>query len=86
MKPSKIAELCRDAFTAGGKVILTFPNCFTPVGNFPKGIEVEVTLTHTSYQFEPDEMLAWLFDNGTISSEEAVLTPPRSSCEVFRLP
>jgi hypothetical protein len=86
MKPSEIAARCRAAFTAGTKVQLSFPNCFNPVGNFPKGIEQVVTPTETTYLFEPDEMLAWLFDNGAIELEEAVLTPPRSFYEVAPQP
>lgn len=82
MKPSAIAERCRAAFSEGRKVQLSFPNCFRPIGNFPKGIELVVTPTDTTYLFEPDEMIAWLYDNGAISSEEATLTPPRSFYEV----
>lgn len=82
MKPSEIARQARAAFTAGMKVPVEFPHCFKPVGNFPHGIEVLVTPDFTRYLFEPDEIIAWLYDNGAISAEEATLTPPRSFYEV----
>lgn len=86
MKPSQIAERARAAFTAGTKVALSFPNCFRPVGNFPSGIELTVGPKETTYLFEPDEIVAWLYDCGAISRDEAVLTPPRSFYEVTRQP
>lgn len=86
MKPSEIARQARAAFSAGMKVAVEFPHCFKPTDGFPHGIEILTTPDFTRYLFEPDEIIAWLYDKGAISSEEAVLHPPQAFYEVTRRP
>lgn len=79
MTPIDMAKAAKDAFFAGTRVSLTFPHCFQPPTNFPRGEMMCSVASGYTMSFEPDEILAFLVDHGVVPESEGVLTPPPSS-------
>jgi hypothetical protein len=78
VSPQILGEQAKIAFANGTRLTLTVPHCWRKPQSFPNYEVLSVSELGRNLSFEPDEVLAWLVDNGLVPESEGVLIAPSS--------